>query len=525
MTEQPSLELTSDRNVSLDDLISAVKNNRPVTLPTSKEWRREMENAATFVRETWTNKREIYGVNTGVGDTSYQTIPAEQVEKFPERLVQFHGCGLGEHLTEDQTLAVLLVRLLSLINPPSGVRISLLNRLRDLINHRILPLIPEEGSVGASGDLTPLSYVAAVLMGKRNVRYEGEVMKTAKVFETLEIEPVTLAPKESLAVMNGTSVMSGLALIALDRSEYLMKLSTLVTALSVTALRGNPDHFDSRIFKWKPHPGQGEVARWLREVLGTTDHHDTETVPYEENQRPQDRYSLRCAPHIVGVLADALPWMKDQLETEINSSNDNPLVDAEEEEVLHGGNFYGGHVAFMMDSLKNPVANVAGLLDRQFAQLVDPKFNRGLPANLTGTTGEDTTINHGFKGLQIGTSAWAAEALNHTTPSGAFSRSTESHNQDKVSMGTIASRGALRTLELSEQTAAATLLGAVQAVELRAQSGDIDLEELTEPLRQLFSEVRELSPFLEEDRPLEQELRTILNEIQQQNLDPVSNLS
>ena len=514
------LELTPDEPISIQDLMDVVRGDVQVELPSSPDWKEQMEASAEFVREQWTNEREIYGVNTGVGDTSYQVIPAEQVEKFPERIVSFHGCGLGDYLDEEQTTAVLLVRLISLINPPSGVRIKLLERLRDLINHRVLPLIPEEGSVGASGDLTPLSYIAAVLMGKRSVRFRGETMPAQDALTELDLEPLTLVPKESLAVMNGTSVMSGLAALALDRARYLMHLSTLVTATSVTALNGNPDHFDQRIFDWKPHPGQGEVARRLRTYLGTDDQQDgPSNQRFEDNERPQDRYSLRCAPHIIGVLADALPWMTDQLETEINSSNDNPLVDAEQEDVLHGGNFYGGHVAFIMDSLKNLLANLADLLDRQMAQLVDPKMNRGLPANLTGTSGDESAINHGLKGLQIGVSAWAAEALNHTSPSSAFSRSTESHNQDKVSMGTIASRDCLRTLELAEQTTAAVLLGAVQGLELRLRNDELNRSHLSKPVQKVMDDVRDVSPFLEEDRELDDELRVLVDRIRSQEFD------
>ena len=517
MSSQKPLELTPGEPMEMDQLLSVIRGGQTVALPSSKEWRDDMESSADFVEQLYESEREIYGVNTGVGDSSYQDIPKDQVEQFPEQLTRLLGCGLGDHLSERETRSVLLVRLLSLINPPSGVRFQLLEHLRDFLNEGIHPLIPEEGSVGASGDLAPLSYVAAALMGERDVRFQQQTMPANKALEQIGLEPIDLAPKESLAVMNGTSVMSGLAILGLDRARYLMQLSTLVTSISVTALNGNPDHFDRRIFDWKPHPGQGEVARRLRRYLGTENQQDAPSnQQFEENERPQDRYSLRCAPHIIGVLADALPWMTDQLETEINSSNDNPLVDAENKDVLHGGNFYGGHVAFIMDSMKNLVANLADLLDRQMAQLVDPKMNRGLPANLTGSSEDDVAINHGLKGVQIGVSAWAAEALNHTSPSSTFSRSTESHNQDKVSMGTIASRECLRVLELTEQTAAAVLLGSLQALELRMKGGGFQREHLTEPVQTILDDVRDITPFIEEDRPLEDELRTLVEQIRAQ---------
>jgi len=187
--------------------------------------------------------------------------------------------------------------------------------------------------------------------------------------------------------------------------------------------------------------------------------------------RLQDRYSIRCAPHVIGVLRDALPWIRRDLENELNSANDNPLFDGEARLMLHGGHFYGGHVAFAMDALKTAVAGLADLMDRQLALLVDPRYSNGLPGNLSGAAPERATINHGLKAVQIAASAWTAEALKLTMPASAFSRSTECHNQDKVSMGTIAARDCLRVLELAEQVAAALLLATRQALELRARQG------------------------------------------------------
>jgi histidine ammonia-lyase len=224
--------------------------------------------------------------------------------------------------------------------------------------------------------------------------------------------------------------------------------------------------------------------------------------------RLQDPYSLRCAPHVIGVLADALPFLRGLIETELNSANDNPLIDAAGRTVMHGGHFYGGHVAFAMDCLKNAVANIADLLDRQLAVLVDEKFNRGLPPNLSGSA-EPPGLNHGFKAVQIGASAWTAEALKATMPASVFSRSTECHNQDKVSMGTIAARDCIRVLELSEQVAAALLLAAGQALNLRLRAGTLAPAALGRA-GQTLEQVNGLFAFLEEDRPLEAELRGAL---------------
>ncbi|BFL81924.1 hypothetical protein LFREDSHE_03740 [Shewanella baltica] len=232
------------------------------------------------------------------------------------------------------------------------------------------------------------------------------------------------------------------------------------------------------------------------------------------SDRLQDRYSIRCAPHIIGVLQDALPFMRQFIETEVNSANDNPIVDGEGEHILHGGHFYGGHIAFAMDSLKNTVANLADLIDRQMALVMDPKFNNGLPANLSGSTGPRRAINHGFKAVQIGVSAWTAEALKHTMPASVFSRSTECHNQDKVSMGTIAARDCMRVLQLTEQVAAAALLAMTQGIGLRITQNELSEASLTPSLAKTLAQVRADFETLIEDRPLETVLRQTIAKIQ-----------
>jgi histidine ammonia-lyase len=388
----------------------------------------------------------------------------------------------------------------------------LLDLLTAFIDKNIVPLIPEEGSVGASGDLTPLSYVAAALIGERQVCLDGETRDTQEVLEQLGLEPHTLRPKEGVALMNGTAVMTGLACIAFARAEYLSRLASRITSLATLALKGNVFHFSKELFDLKPHPGQAQVAYWIRSDL---EHEEMPRNP----QRLQDRYSIRCAPHVIGVLVDALPYFRSQIETELNSTNDNPIVDPDHELILHGGHFYGGHIAFVMDSMKNAVANVADLLDRQMALLVDTKYNNGLPSNLSGASRDRAMINHGFKAVQIGVSACTAEALKLTMPASVFSRSTECHNQDKVSMGTIAARDCIRILELSEQVAAAVLMAAVQALELRLRAGELEQSHLLPTLLEMKDSVFSDFDFLVEDRPLDGELRRFTSSIQNKAWD------
>jgi histidine ammonia-lyase len=343
-----------------------------------------------------------------------------------------------------------------------------------------------------------------VLCGEREVWNGGDGKSAADALAAAGLKPLKLRPKEGLAVMNGTAVMTALACLAHARADYLSRLATRITALAVVVIDGNPHHYDERLFAVKPHPGQMRVAARLRGDLAAD-------RPPRNEQRLQDRYSLRCAPHVIGVLEDALPFLRQLIETELNSANDNPLIDPEREQILHGGHFYGGHIAFAMDSLKNTVANVADLLDRQLALIVDARYNHGLPANLSGATGPRAAINHGLKALQISVSAWTAEALKLTMPASVFSRSTECHNQDKVSMGTIAARDCLRVIELTEQVVAGMLIAARQALALRQRVGLPST--LGEGPAAMYADLQARIALVEEDRALDGDLRRLLADI------------
>ena len=310
-----------------------------------------------------------------------------------------------------------------------------------------------------------------------------------------------------------------LVCLALGRAQRLARVSAAITAMVSEALVGNPAHFDARIFSAKPHPGQATYARWVREDL------EYQPGPSFEG-RIQDRYSVRCSPHVVGVLVDAIPWMWRWTETELNGANDNPLIDPDSGEALHGGNFYGGHACFVADGLKNLVANLADLHDRQLALLCSGSSNNGLPENLNGREGPDSAAHHGFKAMQIAASALAAEALKNTMPASVFSRSTECHNQDKVSMGTIAAREALRVVELSEQVAAILLLAGAQAVDLRLRAGG-SCHPRSLALRDA---VRERAPFVSGDRRQDGDIAAMLtmlrgNELPEHILTDLSELA
>lgn len=495
--------------LSIEDIVAIAKGHSEAKLSNDTDFTQRIDAGVAFLDKLLAEDGVIYGVTTGYGDSVTRAVPLSLVNELPLHLTRFHGCGLGDVFTKEQGRAILATRLNSLAQGYSGVSWEMLSLLKEYLNHDVVPVIPQEGSVGASGDLTPLSYVAGALVGERDVYFNGEVANSGDVMKALSLTPLTLRPKEGLAIMNGTAVMTALACLAYSRAEYLVKLATRLTSLSSLGLLGNSHHFDDILFSVKPHAGQQQVAAWIRDDLNYHTHP-------RNADRLQDRYSIRCAPHIIGVLADTLPWLRQLIENELNSANDNPIIDGIGEHVLHGGHFYGGHIAMAMDTLKTAVANLADLADRQIASLVDSKFNNGLPSNLSNGDPERQYINHGFKAVQIGASAYTAEALKLTMPASVFSRSTECHNQDKVSMGTIAARDALRVIQLTEQVLASTLLASIQALRIRKERGELDSDSLANGLIEMYNDITGYFPNLDEDRPLERTLRDTIDAIQQQ---------
>jgi histidine ammonia-lyase len=475
--------------VSIEQLLAAARGELPVALDAGAKFSERLEAGRRALDAAIAAGRPVYGVTTGVGASVGTQVPAEERREMALNLLRFHGCGTGRLLDAEAAAAVLVARLVSLARGYSGVRPVLLERLCVLLERRILPCIPEEGSVGASGDLTPLSYLAALLVGEREALVDGEVVPAAEALAAAGLEPLVLEPKESLALMNGTSLMTALGCAVFERAAHVARLAASVTALASHAVAGNPAHFAPDVFELKPHRGTRRAGAWIREDL-------TGGAP-REPARLQDRYSIRCAPHVIGVLLDALDFAREWLEIEINGVDDNPIVDPESGAVHHGGNFYGGHVAFVMDGLKAATASVADLLDRQLQLLCAPETSGGLPANLIRGV-----AHHGMKAMQISSSALAAEALKLTLPAASFSRSTESHNQDKVSMGTLAARDALRVAELTETVAAIALLAACQAAELRGAPPP--------RLAHLLATVRAEIPALSADRRQDLDIARVL---------------
>ncbi len=491
--------VTIESKVRIADVLAVAGGAARIALGESPAFRQKLQRSVELLEALIKSGTAVYGVNTGFGANCEISVPDELSEELAANLVRFHGCGTGQFLDPSQTAAVMVARLVSLAQGQSGVRPILLERMCELLNRRILPRIPCEGSVGASGDLTPLSYIAAVLMGEREVWFDGRMVPAGEALASVKLKPIALRPKESLALMNGTSVMAGLACMAYEQARRLARWAASLTAMASDVLRGNRSHFDQRLFLAKPHPGQLAAGRWIAA--------DIEYTPDgpKHDGRLQDRYSIRCAPHVIGVLLDCLTFCGGLIETEINSCNDNPLLDSGSGDVLHGGNFYGGHLCMAMDMLKIAVANIADLVDRQMALLCNPQMNNGLPADLVARPGSDRVSHHGFKAMQITASALAAEALKLAMPASVFSRSTESHNQDKVSMGTIASRDALRIGELCETVLAVTQLALCQAVDLRSGEG------VHRRSRELHRAIRQFVPINDADRRQDGDIQRVLS--------------
>ena len=457
-------------------------------------FRRRLGRSAAVIAERLERGIPTYGVNTGFGVSVRNSVPLEAATAMARNLPRFHGCGVGPFLTPEQSRAVLLIRASSLAAGYSGVRPLLVERLLELLRRDIVPLIPARGSVGASGDLTPLSYVAALLSGERRALTASGEVESAKALADAGLEPIALMPKESLAIMNGTSVMAALSCLAIERAAQLAETASALTALCVDAIAGQRAHFDPRLFVAKAHPGQAKCAARIRAYLG-----ERASTPARE-PRIQERYSIRCAPHVIGVLEDVLPFCRSVLEHEINGASDNPLIDPDTGDVLHGGNFYGGHVAMVADTLKTAVAHVAELLERQIMLLNAPETNQGLPENLVAVEGHERFAHHGFKAMELTASALTAELLKLSLPASIWSRSTEGHNQDKVSMGMHAARDLVQVIELSETVAAIHAMTAAQAMELRG------LSHTSPALAALHEELRRHVAFVREDRPLDAEI-------------------
>lgn len=456
--------------------------------------------------------RAIYGVTTGFGDSCHRRVGAAQSEALQRNLVAYLVCGTGSKIPRAAAKATLLARLKSLCRGYSGVTTELVDTMRVFLERDWVPVIPREGSLGASGDLIPLAYLARALQGEGTIDTPAGERPAAEVLREAGMAPYQLKVKEGLALVNGTSAMVGLAIVNLAAARFIADLAALATGWVCLALGGRPDAFGRLVNDFgKIHPGQSRVARCVRAVLEAEGYAPAPAT----TGMIQDRYSLRCTPQVLGPVVDTIAQVERWVELEINGTSDNPLV-APDGDFAMGGNFYGGYLGHGMDYLKICLGHVADLLDRQLAMVIDEKSSRGLPPNLANWPGlpeEERHLHHGLKGLHQAMSAITSEVMARTMPNGVFSRSAELHNQDKVSLGMSAA------VACQEMTDTMFTLGALHLTCL-AQALDLRDRKLTGSVsRKIFESVREHVPFVERDRPLDAGIRGVADSLKRMAWD------
>ncbi|HEV2291176.1 MAG TPA: histidine ammonia-lyase, partial [Gemmatimonadales bacterium] len=399
----------------------------------------------------------IYGINTGFGKLANVRIGADQLEQLQTNLVRSHAAGVGASLPADVVRAMMLLRANVLLRPTSGVRPGLVDALLALLNAGIVPAVPEQGSVGASGDLAPLSHIALVLMGEGQVLDGGAEVDAAPVLRRAGLAPWRFGPKEGLAFLNGTQAQTAILALLVHDADVLWRTAIGAAAMSLEALRGTPTPLDPRIHEARPHEGQRRAAAMLRGLL-------TESVIRESHRdndpRVQDAYSLRCTPQVLGAVWDALAFARRTAEVELNASTDNPLVFGDE--VLSGGNFHGQPVAQALDFLAITLTTLQALAERRVERLVNPDLSQGLPAFLTADPG----LHSGFMMVQITAASLVAESRALAMPASIGSIPTDANQEDFVPMGMAAAFKARRILANAQHVVAAELLCGAQGLEL-----------------------------------------------------------
>jgi histidine ammonia-lyase len=429
--------------------------------------------------------RPAYGINTGFGLLAQTRIDRDQLELLQRNLLLSHAAGTGAPLTDDVVRLILVLKIISLARGFSGVRSKIVDALSAMLRHEVYPLVPSKGSVGASGDLAPLAHIGAVLLGIGHVRHRGHVLDAAEGLRIMGLEPITLGPKEGLALVNGTQVSTALALAGLFAIEDVFAAAVLVGAMSVDALKGSDSPFDERIHAARGQPGQIRIARVYRQLLDASEIRQS----HIDCSRVQDPYSFRCQPQVMGACLDLIVTASRTLAIEANAATDNPLIFSTQDDVISGGNFHAESVAFAADMLAMAVCEIGNLSERRVAVLVDPKMS-GLTAFLV----EGSGINSGFMIAQVTAAALASENKSLAYPSSVDSIPTSANQEDHVSM---AAHGARRLLEMAKNTS--TIVG----IELLAATQGLDLHK---PLRtsvalgRVQDAVRAEVPFYSKDR-------------------------
>ena len=461
------------------------------------EARMRMDASRAVIDRLVASGETAYGVNTGFGKMASVRISTDQIRQLQTNLVRSHAAGVGALLSEPEVRAMMLLRANAIAKGFSGIRPIAADTLCTMLNRRVHPLIPSQGSVGASGDLAPLAHLAQVVIGEGEAEYQGRRMGGAEAMRLAAIVPIALEAKEGLALLNGTQAMQSLLALGLRAAAIAVDTADVAAALSLDALRGTPTAFDPRIAAARPHPGHAITARNLARLNRDSEIRESHRSAVKD-PRVQDPYSLRCTPQVHGAVRDALANIRATLEIELNSATDNPLVFADTNEVLSGGNFHGQPLAMAADQLAVALATLAGISERRIEQMTNP-LTSGLPAFLI----KDAGLNSGFMILQITAAALVSELKAQATPHSVDSISTSGNQEDYVSMGMGASRRLKPMLENLENVLAIELLSATQGIELLAP-----LQTGTEA-RKAQQLIRSVSKFVTEDRTMAPDINAV----------------
>jgi histidine ammonia-lyase len=492
-------------HLSFEELYRIVQHDELVEIaPAARE---RMNASRKVIDRLVQSDAAVYGVNTGFGKMASVRISREQIGELQVNLVRSHACGVGRPLSEQETRAMLVLRANAIAKGFSGVRPVVAETLCEMLNKRVHPVIPCQGSVGASGDLAPLAHLAQVAIGEGEAIFQGRKISGADAMQAAVIAPLTLEAKEGLALLNGTQAMLALLSLALREAEIAVNTADVAAALSLDALRGSPAAFDERIAKVRPYAGHATTARNLRKLNEGSEIRESHRSA-DKDRRVQDAYSLRCTPQVHGAVRDALTQVRATLEVELNSATDNPLVftggsaDGNSGDVISGGNFHGQPLAMAADQLAVALVTLAGISERRTEQMTNPQTSL-LPAFLV----KDAGLNSGFMILQVAAAALTSELKAQAAPHSVDSIPTSANQEDYVSMGMGGARRIQPMLANLRNVLAIELLSASQGIDLLA------------PLRtgakaqNAYEIVRSVSRMVEADRSLAPDIAKVEHEI------------
>ncbi|WP_301107972.1 histidine ammonia-lyase [Sporosarcina sp.] len=475
------IELTG-RTLTIEEAREVLVNG--VQVKASEESMKAVQKSREAVEKIVEEGKVVYGITTGFGKFSDVLIEPENTEALQLNLIHSHACGIGEPFPEMVSRGMTLLRANALLKGFSGIRPVVIERLLDLVNANIHAVIPQQGSLGASGDLAPLSHLALVLMGEGEVFYKGERMESMKAMSREGIEPVTLKAKEGLALINGTQAMTAMGLVNYIESEQLAYQTEAISTMTLESLLGIVDAFDADVHEARGYRQQIEVAERMRRMfIGS------QLTTRQGELRVQDAYSLRCIPQVHGASWQVLDYVKEKLEIEMNAATDNPLIFDEGEKVISGGNFHGQPIAFAMDFLKVAMAEFANISERRVERLVNPQLN-DLPPFLSPEPG----LQSGAMIMQYAAASLVSENKTLAHPASVDSIPSSANQEDHVSMGTIGSRHAYQIIQNARRVLAIELICAMQAAEYRGT------EKLADFTKKFYEEARTVVPSIKKDR-------------------------